>query len=96
MGCLTGFYLILKNRRAPEEIYGLILNAFRSVIDTKEVPGAAPKNCGHYLMHDLDMAKGYAAEFVDYLEKNAGNPAIFVYPASDRLVTNDGTEFFDS
>ena len=28
MGCLTGFYLILKGNRAPKEIYGLILKAF--------------------------------------------------------------------
>ena len=28
MGCLTGFYLILKGSRAPQEIYGLMLNAF--------------------------------------------------------------------
>ena len=30
MGCLTGFYLILKGNRAPEEIYGLLLSAFQS------------------------------------------------------------------
>ncbi len=31
MGCLTGFYLILKGSRAPQEIYDLLLDAFRSV-----------------------------------------------------------------
>ena len=30
MGCLTGFYLILKGNRAPEDIYDLILGAFKS------------------------------------------------------------------
>ena len=96
MGCLTGFYLILKNNRSPREIYELVLNAFKSVNDAKEVPGATAVNCGHYLMHNLAMAKFYAAEFVTYLEKNAGNPEIFEYPKSERLVTDDGRQFYDS
>ena len=96
MGCLTGFYLILKNNRLPQEIYELIVNAFKSVDGVKEVPGATPVNCGHYLMHNLAMAKFYAAEFVAYLEANADNPDIFEYPRSDRLAIDDKTLFFDS
>lgn len=96
MGCLTGFYLILKGNRESREIYGLVLNAFRAVLDADEVPGAAPVNCGHYLMHDLDMAKFYAAEFVSYLEAHAGEAAIFDYPETKRPVTPDGRSFFDS
>lgn len=96
MGCLTGFYLILKNNRPPEEIYGLVLNAFKAVNDAKEVPGAMPVNCGHYLMHDLEMAKFYAAEFVEYLEANADKPEIFNYPKSERLAIDDKTLFYDS
>ena len=96
MGCLTGFYLILKGDRAPRDIYDLMLNAFRSVDDATEVPGATPVNCGNYLMHNLIMAKWHAAKFVAYLEANAENNAIFEYPQSQRLVTEDGREFFDS
>ena len=96
MGCLTGFYLILKGNRAPKEIYDLLLRAFRSVAKTDEVPGATAVNCGHYLMHNLGMAKWYAAEFADYLTANANNPAIFEYPKSERLVTDDGKHFYDS
>ncbi len=96
MGCLTGFYLILKNNRSPREIYELVLNAFKSVNHAKEVPGATPVNCGHYLMHNLAMAKLYASEFVDYLEKNSENPKIFEYPKSNRLITDDGRKFYDS
>ena len=29
MGCLTGFYLILKGERSPKEIYDLVLSSFR-------------------------------------------------------------------
>ncbi len=96
MGCLTGFYLILKGNRAPQEIYDLILAAFRSVENTDAVPGTKPENCGHYLMHNLGMAKWYAAEFAAYLEANASDSKIFEYPRTERLVTDDGQQFFDS
>ncbi len=96
MGCLTGFYLILKGDRAPKDVYGLILGAFKAVSDVTEVPGATAVNCGRYLMHDLGLAKWYAAEFAAYLENNADNPEIFEYPKSDRLITGDGRKFFDS
>lgn len=96
MGCLTGFYLILKGNRAPKDLYSLMLKVFRAVENATEVPGATAKNCGHYLMHNLEMAKWYAREFVAYLEKNAENEKIFEYPKSERLVTNEGQNFFDS
>ena len=96
MGCLTGFYLILKGERKPQELYDLMLQSFRAVADAQEVPGAAPVNCGNYRMHNLDMAKWYAKEFADYLEANAGNSAIFTYPKTERLVTDDGQHFYDS
>lgn len=96
MGCLTGFYLILKGSRPPQEIYALLLGAFRAVGDATDVPGATAVNCGHYRMHNLDMAKWYAAEFVDYLEAHADDPAMFEYPKSQRLVTDEGKAFFDS
>jgi S-ribosylhomocysteine lyase len=96
MGCLTGFYLILKGNRAPKDIYELLLNAFKSVDKAEEVPGATAENCGHYLMHNLNMAKWYAGEFVTNLEANASNSDIFEYPKTERLVTDDGQQFFDS
>ena len=96
MGCLTGFYLILKGSRTPQEIYDLILNAFRAVENAQEVPGATEKNCGYYLMHNLGMAKWYAREFVSYLEANADNELIYEYPKTERLVTEEGKHFYDS
>ncbi|MBR7032214.1 MAG: S-ribosylhomocysteine lyase [Clostridia bacterium] len=96
MGCLTGFYLILKGVRPSRDIYGLVLNAFRSVADAAEVPGTAPENCGNCLLHDLEGAKRYAAEFVSYLEAHAEDPAIFEYPKTDRPLTEDGRDFYDS
>ncbi len=96
MGCLTGFYLILKGSRSPRDIYDLVLRAFKSVSAAESVPGATPVNCGNYLMHNLGMAKWYAAEFADYLEANFGHPEIFEYPKAERLVTDDGQQFYDS
>jgi S-ribosylhomocysteine lyase len=96
MGCLTGFYLILKGNRAPEEICDLVLNAFRSVENAEDVPGASAENCGNYLMHNLTIAKWHAARFADYLASNRNNPDIFTYPKTERLVTDDGRQFFDS
>ena len=96
MGCLTGFYLILKGERSPKEIYDLIIKSFESVKDADEVPGATPENCGHYLMHNLEMAKYYAEEFATYLKANSNNDDIFEYPKTDRLVTDDGKHFYDS
>ena len=96
MGCLTGFYLILKGSRTPREIFDLIVRAFRSVKDVDTVPGTTPVNCGNYLMHNLPMAKWHASIFADYLEANRDNPAIYEYLQTDRLVTDDGQQFFDS
>ena len=96
MGCLTGFYLILKGDREPREIFDLVLRAFQSVQDAEDVPGSSPENCGNCLMHNLGMAKWHARKFAAYLAENAGNPAIFEYPRSERFVTDDGRQFFDS
>ena len=96
MGCLTGFYLILKGNRGPKEIYGLLLRAFQAVEGAEDVPGASPENCGSYLMHNLIMAKWHARKFADYLEQNADKAEIFEYPKAQRLVTDDGRQFFDS
>ena len=96
MGCLTGFYLILKGNRPPREIFPLVLSAFRAVEDTETVPGTAPENCGNYLLHNLGMAKWYAVRFADYLSAHADDPAIFEYPKTERLVTDDGRSFYDS
>ena len=96
MGCLTGFYLILKGDRAPQDICELLINAFDSVKDVTEVPGAEAENCGNYRMHNIEIAKWHAVRFADYLKKNANNNEIFEYPKTERLVTDSGQHFYDS
>lgn len=96
MGCLTGFYLILKGDRSPKEIYDIILDAFESVEKAKSVPGTTPINCGNYRMHNLEIAKWHANEFATYLKENSKNSKIFEYPKTNRLITDSGRQFYDS
>ena len=96
MGCLTGFYIIVKGRPAASEMFPILLESFQYMRDyAGEVPGAAPENCGNYLMHDLPMAKWEAARYVEYLQ-NADPGVIFEYPKTERLTLDDGQQFFDS
>ena len=82
MGCLTGFYMIVKGHPTPEEIYPVILEAFRFVSGFEgEIPGAAPENCGNYLLHNLPMARWEAARYVEYLT-TADRDRLFAYPLS--------------
>ena len=92
MGCLTGFYLIVKGRPEPRKLQPLLLRAFEHLRDYEgEVPGATPLNCGNFLLHDLNIAKWEAARFVDILK----NGARYEYPKTRRLETEGGT-FYDS
>lgn len=65
MGCLTGNYLLMRGDLEPKDILDLITRAFKFVAEYEgEVPGAAPKDCGNYLLHDLPMAKWESAKYV--------------------------------
>ena len=68
MGCLTGFYLILKGVSAKDAIAGIqagmkFLSAFEG-----EIPGSRKEECGNYLMHDLAGAKKEAAGYCAAIE----------------------------
>ena len=96
MGCLTGFYIIVKGRPAAADLYPVLLDAFRYMSAYEgAVPGAAPENCGAYRMHNLAGAKREAAAYVAYLE-NADKSVIFKYPETERLTLDGNTKFFDS
>lgn len=65
MGCATGNYLLMKGDLQPRDIEGVLLETFRFVRDFEgEVPGAAPRDCGNYLLHDLPMARYESARYV--------------------------------
>ena len=77
MGCLTGFYLILKGVEHSVAV-DAILRGMQAVAEWEgEIPAAKRKNCGNYLMHDLvatkleakrfcEKAKGWTADMLDY------------------------------
>lgn len=91
MGCLTGFYLIVRTDHAiePREIEPLVKEAFRHQANYKgEVPGATAVNCGNYLLHDLAMAKFEAKAFL-------AREWRFDYPKARRVRTAGGV-FFDA
>ena len=71
MGCLTGNYLLMKGDLEPADIVELMKRTFRFVAEFEgEVPGAAPKDCGNYLLHDLPMARWEARKYLEeVLEK---------------------------
>ncbi len=93
MGCLTGCYLIVKGNPKPKDLLPLMISAFEYCADYKgEVPGANPKNCGNYLLHDLNMARFEAKRFLEVLKNNP----CFEYPTEERIITEKGEVFFDS
>ncbi len=66
MGCLTGNYLLVKGDYESKDIVELMKRTFKFVADFEgEVPGAAPKDCGNYLLHDLPMAKWEAKKYLE-------------------------------
>ena len=82
MGCLTGNYLILKGDLKSSDIVDLMRRTFEFVASFEgEIPGAAPKDCGNYLLHDLPMARWESRKFVDEVlnkitEKNLIYPTL--------------------
>lgn len=65
MGCLTGNYLLLRGDLESKDIVELMRNTFRFIADYKgEIPGAAPRDCGNWLLHDLPMAQWEARKFL--------------------------------
>lgn len=66
MGCLTGNYLLMKGNLKSADIVELMRRTFRFMADYEgEIPGAAPKDCGNYLLHNLPLARLEARKFVE-------------------------------
>ena len=86
MGCLTGNYLILRGDLESKEIVDLMRRTFQFVADFEgEIPGAAPRDCGNYLLHDLPMAKWDSRKFLTEVLDNITD-ANLVYPEVGRQV----------
>lgn len=67
MGCLTGFYLILKGRWDSKTIKEDIADAFFVCSKAKSIPGATEIECGNYKLNDLKGATKLCRKFSIYL-----------------------------
>lgn len=65
MGCLTGNYLLVKGDLESKDIVDLMKRTFRFISNYDgDIPGAAPKDCGNYLLQDLPMARYEAKKYL--------------------------------
>lgn len=65
MGCLTGNYLLVKGDLESKDIVELMKRTFRFIANYNgDIPGAAPKDCGNYLLQDLPMARYEAKKYL--------------------------------
>ena len=66
MGCLTGNYLLIRGDYESKDIVELMRRTFRFVAEYEgDIPGAAPRDCGNYLLHDLPMARLEARKYLE-------------------------------
>ena len=80
MGCLTGNYLLIRGDYQSKDIVELMKETFRFVAEFKgDIPGAAPKDCGNWLLHDLPMAQWEANKFLKEVLENI-QPENLAYP----------------
>ena len=83
MGCLTGNYLLMKGDLTPQEILPLMQDTFRFMAQYEgEVPGAAPKDCGNYLLQDLPMARWESKKYLEEVLMQM-KPENMEYPAAE-------------
>ena len=66
MGCLTGNYLLLRGDYTSADIVPLMQRTFEFVAQFEgDIPGAAPRDCGNWLLHDLPMARWEARKYLN-------------------------------
>lgn len=83
MGCLTGNYLLMRGNLEPCDIVTLMQRTFRFVADFEgDIPGAAPKDCGNWLLHDLPMARWEARKYLEEV-LNVITDENMTYPTND-------------
>ena len=73
MGCLTGNYLLVKGDWQSRDMLPVLRETFSFIASFEgEIPGAAPKDCGNWLLHDLPAAKAEAAKYLHEVLEKAG------------------------
>ena len=68
MGCLTGFYLILRLTPFMPNPFYMVTECFKFISDEAfSIPGATKKECGNYEMMDLAGANAVATKYLHTL-----------------------------
>ena len=68
MGCLTGNYLLIRGDYESKDIVELMKRTFQFVAGFEgDIPGAAPKDCGNWLLHDQPMARWESKKYLETL-----------------------------
>ncbi len=81
MGCLTGFYFLVRQTVTPLEVIRLVQESFAFIRDFEgEIPGSKKIECGNYLLHDLSGAKAIAADMCRVLAD--WTPERLAYPTA--------------
>lgn len=71
MGCMTGNYLILKGDLASRDIVPLLQETFDFIANYEgEIPGSTPRDCGNFLLMDLNTAKWEARKYLNEVLNN--------------------------
>ncbi len=69
MGCLTGFYFLVRDTFQPADVIQLVKECFAYIRDFDgEIPGNKKIECGNYQMHDLKGANAVADDMCKVLE----------------------------
>ncbi len=80
MGCLTGNYLVMRGNLQSRDIVELMKRTFEFIARFDgQIPGAQPKDCGNYLLHDLPMARFEARKYLEEVLERIEVPNL-VYP----------------
>lgn len=76
MGCQTGFYLLVRNADNQTVLREVLTTLDKIIAHDGPIFGAAARECGNYLSHDLEGAK---AASVQYLADLSARPVTFEY-----------------
>ncbi len=70
MGCLTGFYFLVRDSVSYAKIISLVQESFAFIAQFQgEIPGSQKRECGNYLLHDVEGAKEIARDMCTVLKK---------------------------
>lgn len=65
MGCMTGFYVLVKGKKKVADIVPSLREAFEWMQFVDDIPGSTMKECGNYTFMDIVGMRREAAAFCE-------------------------------